>query len=118
MYDIFIKNFYENGVLVTGERRLYSIPISQEDREYVLTDPMVTCTAGKTGSFEFTIYPNHPYYHAIAQMRSIMRVKYDGDTIFRGRILTVDNSLKGAKKIHCEGDMAFLLDSYQMSSKK
>lgn len=118
MYDIFIKNFYENGALITGERRLYSIPISQEDREYVLTDPTVTCDTGKTGSFEFTIYPNHPYYHAIAQMRTIMRVKYDGDTIFRGRILTVDNTLTGAKKIHCEGDMAFLLDSFQMGSKK
>lgn len=118
MYDIFIKNFYENGVLVRDERRLYSVPISQADRDYVLTDPTVTCDTGKTGSFEFTIYPNHLYYHAIAQMRTIMRVKYDGDTIFRGRILTVDNTLTGAKKIHCEGDMAFLLDSFQMGSKK
>lgn len=118
MYDIYLKNYYENGSLVKTEKRLYSIPIKEEDIDYVLTDPSVSCSVGKTGSFEFTIYPNHPYYHAIAQMRTIMRVEYDGDTIFRGRILTVDNTLTGAKKIHCEGDMAFLLDSYQMSSKK
>lgn len=118
MYDIYIKNYYKDGVLVKDETRLYSIPISEEDRDYVLTDPTVSCEIGKTGSFEFTIYPNHPYYHSIAQMRTIMRVEYDGDTIFRGRILTIDNNLTGVKKIHCEGDMAFLLDSFQMGSKK
>lgn len=118
MYDIYIKNYYEDGVLIKDESRLYSIPISEEDYDYVLTDPTVSCELGKTGSFEFTLHPNHPYYHAIAQMRTIMRVEYDGYTIFRGRILTVDNTLAGAKKIHCEGDMAFLLDSFQMGIKE
>lgn len=119
MYDIYIKNYYgEDGILNREETRLYSIPITQEDKDYVLTDPSVSCELGKTGSFEFTIYPNHPYYHAIAQMRTIMRVNYDGDTIFRGRVLTIDNTLTGAKKVHCEGDMAFLLDSFQMGTKE
>ena len=119
LYDILIKNYYkENGSLEKKETRLYSIPISLEDADNVLTDPSVSCDLGKTGTFEFTIHPNHPYYHAIAQMRTIMRVVYDGSTIFRGRILTIDNTLTGAKKIHCEGDMAFLLDSYQMATKE
>lgn len=118
MYDIYLKNFYRNGVLVKDEIKLYSVPITEDEVENVLTDPTVSCEIGKTGSFEFSISPNHPYYHSIAQMRTIMRVVYDGDTIFRGRILTVDNTITGVKKIHCEGDMAFLLDSYQMSSKE
>ena len=118
MYDIFIKNYYESGTLITDEKRLYSVPIQQDDLENVLTEPTVSSEVGKTGTFEFTIYPNHPYYHALAQMRTIMRVDYDGDTIFRGRILTIDNTLTGVKKVHCEGDMAFLLDSFQTSSKK
>ena len=118
MYDIFIKNFYRNGVLVKDEVRLYSIPIQEGNQDNVLTDPIVSTEVGKTGSFEFTVYPNHPYYHALAQMRTIMRVDYDGETIFRGRILTIDNTLTGIKKIHCEGDMAFLLDSFQMGTKK
>lgn len=119
MYTITIKNFYENGKLNKGnERVLYHIPIQEGEEENVLTDPTVSCDLGKTGTMEFTIHPNHPYYHAIAQMRTIMRVDYDGDTIFRGRILTVDNTMAGAKRIHCEGDMAFLLDSFQMGTKK
>ena len=118
MYDIYLKNFYRDGRLVKDEIRLYSVPIQEGDFDNVLTDPSVSGETGKTGTLEFTVYPNHPYYHAFAQMRTIMRVDYDGDTIFRGRILTVDNTMTGVKKIHCEGDMAFLLDSFQMGSKE
>lgn len=121
MYDIYIKNYYspEDGTLVTDEEtRLYSIPISQEDREYVLMEPSVSAELGKTGTFEFSVYPTHPYYHSFAQLRTIMRVVYDGDTIFRGRVLTIDNTFTGTKKIHCEGDMAFLLDSFQEGVKE
>lgn len=118
MYEITIKNFYQNGVLNRNEQTLYHIPIQDGEKENVLTDPSVSRELGKTGTMEFTIHPNHPYYHAIAQMRTIMRVDYDGDTIFRGRVLTIDNTMSGAKRIHCEGDMAFLLDSIQMGTKK
>ena len=52
MYDIFIKNFYRNGVLVKDEARLYSIPIQEGDQDNVLTDPIVSTEVGKTGSFE------------------------------------------------------------------
>ena len=118
MYTITIKNYYLNGRLNKNETVLYTIPIQEDQIENVLTDPSVSCDLGRTGTFEFTVHPNHPYYHALAQMRTIMRVDYDGDTIFRGRILTIDNTMSGAKKVHCEGDMAFLLDSFQMGSKK
>lgn len=118
MYTITIKNFYRDGALVKDEQVLYHIPIEEGETENVLTDPTVSRDLGKTGTMEFTIHPNHPYYHAIAQMRTIIRVDYDGDTIFRGRILTIDNTMTGAKRIHCEGDMAFLLDSIQMATKK
>jgi len=117
-YKITIKNYYEAGRLVTDEKTLYTIPIQESDMENVLTDPTVSCEINKTGTFEFTIYPNHPYYHALAQMRTIMRVEYDGDTIFRGRILTIDNTMSGVKKVHCEGSLAFLMDSIQIGVPK
>lgn len=115
-YKITIKNYYQAGKIVNAEKTLYTIPIKESDKENVLTDPTVSCELNKTGTFEFTIYPNHPYYHALAQMRTIMRVEYDGDTIFRGRVLTIDNTLTGAKKVHCEGSLAFLMDSIQMGT--
>ena len=118
-YKITIKNYYnKNRKLVTSEKTLYTIPVKESDKENVLTDPTVSCELNRTGTFEFTVYPNHPYYHALAQMRTIMRVEYDGDTIFRGRVLTIDNTLSGAKKVHCEGSLAFLMDSIQMGTKE
>ena len=119
IYKITIKNYYNKArKLVTDEKTLYTIPIQESDKENVLTDPTVSCELNKTGTFEFSIYPNHPYYHALAQMRTIMRVEYDGDTIFRGRILTIDNTISGAKRVHCEGSLAFLMDSIQMGTKE
>lgn len=114
MYTITIKNFYRSGKLAKDETILYHVPIQDDEIENVLVDPSVSGDIDKTGTFEFTIHPNHPYYHAIAQMRTILRVEYDGDTIFRGRVLTIDNTMSGAKRVHCEGDLAFLLDSVQM----
>ena len=114
MYDIYI-NYYTNsaGSFVTSENLLYSIPFDEEDPN-ALIEPIVKIEMGKTGSFEFSIYPDHPYFNAWHQMKTIMRVVYDGDTLFRGRVLTIDNSpMTGARKVHLEGDMAFLMDSQQ-----
>lgn len=118
MYDIYIQHFKdENGNVVTDERLLYSIPIT--DDANILKDPVVKTEMGKTGSFEFGLYPVHPYYDAWKQMKTIMRVVYDGDTLFRGRALTIDNNrMTGERRLHFEGDLAFLMDSYQPATKE
>lgn len=114
MYDIYIKNYTDNsGNYETSETLLYSIPFD-DDEPNILIEPIVKTEMGKTGSFEFSVYPTHPYFNAWHQMKTIMRVVYDGDTLFRGRVLTINNSpMTGARKIHLEGDMAFLMDSQQ-----
>lgn len=113
MYDIYIKYFADSsGKLVTTETKLYSVPISNPDN--ALTDPVIKVEMGKTGSFEFGMAPTHPYYNSMLQMKTMMRVVYDGTTIFRGRVLTIDTSpFTGERKIHLEGDLAFLMDSMQ-----
>ena len=115
MYDIYINYFMDDSSPnpVTTERKLYSIPIT-ENKENALTDPVVKTEMGKTGTFEFSVMPDHPYYNAWLQMKTVMRVEFSGETIFRGRVLTIDNQpMTGAKRIHLEGDFAFLMDSYQ-----
>lgn len=114
MYDVYIKNYTNpDGYFISYETLLYSIPFD-ENEPNILIDPIVKTEMGKTGSFEFSIYPNHPFFNAWHQMKTIMRVVYDGDTLFRGRVLTIDNSpMTGARKVHLEGDMAFLMDSQQ-----
>lgn len=118
VYSIYIQNFIDpfgsNSTPVTSERLLYSVPITESDSEFALTDPIVKMEMGKTGSFEFSVHPDHPYYNCWMQMKTIMRIKYSDDTLFRGRVLTIDNShMTGMKKIHLEGDFAFLMDTYE-----
>lgn len=113
MYDIYIKNYVNSsGTLMTSEKKLYSVPITNSQN--ALTDPCVKMEMGKAGSFEFSIMPTHPYYDSFLQMKTLMRVVYDGTTIFRGRVLMIDNTpFTGERKIHLEGDLAFLMDTIQ-----
>lgn len=120
MYEIWIKNVKAtNGNVETvnvSDWLLYGIPITDEqaDSFSTLTDPSVKLEMGKTGSMEFGLPPVHPCYNTLMQMRTIMRVVYDGTNIFRGRVLTIDTSpMTGERKVHLEGDLAFLMDSVQ-----
>lgn len=67
----------------------------------------------KTGSFVFTIYPEHPYYDLIQKMKSIITVYQDGYLIFRGRVLDEEMGFYNERQVSCEGELAFLLDSIQ-----
>ena len=115
MYDIYINYFMDDSSpnMISTERKMYSVPIT-ENKENALTDPVVKTEMGKTGTFEFSVAPDHPYYNSWLQMKTVMRVEFSGETIFRGRVLTIDNQpMTGIKRIHLEGDFAFLMDSYQ-----
>lgn len=113
--EFYIKNFMRNGSLVTTETRLQTIPIYGEP---VIDNPNVDNELGKAGSFEFEIEPVNSFYSAYRQLKTIMRVTYFGHTIFRGRVLTIDKTMKCRRTIHCEGDFAFLLDSNQPGTKE
>ena len=73
--------------------------------------PKVTLEVNKTGSFNFTIYPEHPYYNLIYKLKSIITVYQDDFLLFRGRVLNDELGFHNEKKIDCEGHLAFLLDS-------
>lgn len=74
-------------------------------------NPSVELELNKTGSFEFTIYPDHPYYGLIQKLKSIITIYQDDYLLFRGRVLDDEVGWHNQKHIVCEGDMAFLLDS-------
>ena len=74
-------------------------------------NPSVELELNKTGSFEFTIYPDHPYFGLVKKMKSIITIFQDDFRIFRGRVLDDEVGWHNEKAIVCEGDMAFLLDS-------
>lgn len=71
----------------------------------------VTLEIGKSGLFEFIIYPDHPYYENVKPLVSIIEVYKDEAVIFRGRALNIKYGFYNEKQVSCEGELAFLLDS-------
>lgn len=67
----------------------------------------------KTGSFDFSIFPSHPYFDKLKRLKSIITVYQDDYLLFRGRILNDEQGFYNEKQVSCEGELAFLLDSIQ-----
>ena len=76
-------------------------------------DPSVELELNKTGSFVFTVYPDHPRYSLVKRMKSIIEVWQDDFLLFRGRVLDEDVGWHNEKTFTCEGELAFLLDTIQ-----
>lgn len=79
--------------------------------EYQLVSPSLSLELNKTGTFTFTVYPNHPAYGSIQKLKSIIEVKKDGAVLFRGRPLSSAEKFYRQLEYTCEGELAFLLDS-------
>ena len=76
-----------------------------------IINPSVEVELNKTGSFEFAMYSDHPYYSMVKKLKSIITVFQDNHLLFRGRVLDDEIGWMNKKSVVCEGDMAFLLDS-------
>ena len=93
-----------------GEVQLFTIP-NQSDTDRPFLTASVSNELNNAGSFEFTVDPKSKFANIWRHMRSIIRIEYDGETIFYGRTLTVDRDLHRSRKIHCEGAYTFFMDS-------
>lgn len=81
--------------------------------DFVITKGNITKEVNKSGSFTFTIYPDHPHYDRIQKLKTIITV-YKGDHIvFRGRVINESIGFYKDKTFTCEGELSFLLDSIQ-----
>ena len=76
-------------------------------------DASIELELNKTGSFLFTVYPDHPHYARINKLKSIITVYQDDYLLFRGRVLNDTIGFYNEKHIECEGELSFFLDSIQ-----
>lgn len=76
-----------------------------------LLNPTVKLEVNKAGSFSFKILPDHPHYDSIVKMRSIVTVKQDHRTIFKGRVFSSGKDFRLTKTIKAEGCLAYFNDS-------
>lgn len=117
MYNIYINEFLRDGHVQNVEEKIYEIPGYYPEEE-MLDNPKVKNEMGKAGTFEFGMQPSNPWYSSLIQMRTRFRVEKDEETIFFGRVLSIDTDMYGKRTIHCEGALAFLLDTLMQSTKE
>lgn len=79
--------------------------------DYKIGKGQITKEADKSGSFVFSVYPDHPYYNQFVRMKTVITVFKSGRIVFRGRILDDTTDYWNAKAITCEGELGFLQDS-------
>lgn len=116
LVEFYIKNYLENGAMVQTEKCFQTIPWTAG--EPALLSPKVKASMGKSGSFDFSLYVDHPLYGAMQQYKTRMRVVFAGNTIFQGRVITIDNTFDRTRTFHCEGVLSYLLDSHQEGTKE
>ena len=110
MFDIYISDFMRNGAVITEEELIQTIP-SANPGDFKFTTATGSCEMGNAEKFTFTIDPGAKYYDAFLQLKTYVRVVYDGTTIFVGRTLAIENTMRGNRKITCEGPLAYFNDT-------
>ena len=71
----------------------------------------ISLETNKSGSFTFSIYPDHFYYDGFIRLKTVITVYKSGRIVFRGRILNDVTDHWNNKVITCEGELGFLQDS-------
>lgn len=111
MFKIYIKDFNQNGRIISTETLVEEVP-AKDVGELKFISPIIKAEMGTVEGLDFSIQAGTKYYDAFLQMKTYVRIVYDGTTIFYGRVLTIDNNpFKATRKIRCEGPLSFLMDS-------
>ncbi len=95
--------------IYVDEDLLYSPHMINEG--YGILEPKLTIELNKAGSLEFILPPNSLMYEGVQKLKSIIRVEWDGEELWRGRVLDDQKDFYNRKRVYCEGELAYLLDS-------
>ena len=79
--------------------------------DFKIAKGSITLETNKSGSFTFSIYPDHFYYDRFVKLKTVITVYKSGKIVFRGRILNDVTDHWNNKTITCEGELGFLQDS-------
>lgn len=79
--------------------------------DYHIGRGVISLEAGKAGSFEFSVFPDHFYYDSFVELKTVVTVYKDNRIVFRGRVLNAKADYWNNLVLTCEGELAFLKDS-------
>lgn len=108
MYSLYLSNKTDNGV---EETLIYDARVP--DKDLALISPSLEVESGNAGSLDFTMPPNHLGYNLVDKMRTEVIFKQNDKEMWRGRVLNTDTDFYNQMKVECEGELAYLNDTYQ-----
>lgn len=79
--------------------------------DYKIGKGTISLETNKSGSFTFSVCPDHFFYDSFVRLKTIITVYKSGKIVFRGRILNDVTDYWNNKVITCEGELGFLQDS-------
>ena len=79
--------------------------------DYKIDKGSISLEANKSGSFTFSMYPEHFYFDKFVKLKTVITVYKSDKIIFRGRILNDVTDYWNNKVLTCEGELGFLQDS-------
>lgn len=79
--------------------------------KYRVTNAVLTEELSKVKELNFQIYPEHPYFDKISPLIPNIKIEKDNNTVFKGRVIGINQSMDNSKQITCESSFAFLFDS-------
>ena len=78
-----------------------------------LIDGTIDFEDNSAGGFTFTIPPMHPAYSSLIIRKGTITVKKGDEVIFCGRAITDSKDFYKNREFFCEGELNYLMDSYQ-----
>ena len=97
---------------IYADNQLLHCPLYAESG-YVVINPVLTEQLNTTGSLEFSIAPNNPFYEALEERKTKIKVVSDtnGSVVWFGRVMEAERGWNNVRKIWCEGEMGCMNDS-------
>lgn len=92
----------------SGNRQIYH----PQNPHLKLINPKLTMEDNAAGSLSFKIYESNLNYDEIRKLYPVVSVIRNGETIFKGRVITDKKDFHNGKSVEVEGKMAFFNDSY------
>lgn len=94
--------------IYTGFQAIYAP--SGLGTEYLVINPRYQHEINKAGMLEFTLTPENAMYGKLRQLTTPISLYHNGDEIFFGRIISVDQDFYRHERVTVEGALAFLHD--------
>lgn len=95
-------------IIKNGERQIYH----PQNPNLKLISPKLILEDNAAGSLTFKIYDSNLNYGTIRKLYPVVSVVRDGETLFKGRVISDKKDFYNGKSVEVEGKLAFFNDSY------